>query len=256
VAASEVKHTDRALVKSNGMRFDADMEHSRPEAGVETRTLTAMIAARVRVLRREMRLSGAVLAAGMKDRGIPWNRTTVAKLETGRRESITVPELLALAQVLGIPPVLLLADPRRDVGPILISEGVELGAWEVLLWTIGSGTIGHGIASHPRSSTAMDLIWCGRVVAEVAGLVERMPVEMIDQWRTRGVSHLQVTDGVEREDVTRRTVDDLHRQSLEEMRAALERIEELGAPLPQVSEKVRKRAAELDVELPGQDGEG
>jgi len=184
-----------------------------------------------------------------------WSRSTVVKLENNKRESLSVADLLALALVLGVPPVSLLADPRRTE-PVPVAEGVEVSAWEAVLWMIGSGTIGRGIASHPRSSTAMDLIWCGRVVAEVAGLVERMPVEMIDQWRTRGVSHLQVTDGVEREDVTRRTVDDLHRQSLEEMRVALERIEELGAPLPQVSEKVRKRAAELDVELPGQDGEG
>ena len=209
-------------------------------------------------------MSQADLAERMAELGTPWKRATVVNLEkrgtasrgTGvGRDAVTLQEWLHLAEALNAPPPLLLADPRRGE-PVPVAEGRTQDPWRVLLWLVGSGALTGEIASHPRSSTATDLIWCGRVVAEVAGLVERMPVEMIDQWRTRGVSHLQVTDGVEREDVTRRTVDDLHRQSLEEMRVALERIGELGAPLPQVSEKVRKRAAELDVELPGQDGEG
>lgn len=77
--------------------------------------VTEHIAGRVRALRGAARLSGPALAVAMNDRGIPWNRSTVAKLETGRRESVAVQELLALAAVFGIAPADLLPD-RPCVG--------------------------------------------------------------------------------------------------------------------------------------------
>jgi len=214
--------------------------------------VTGAVTARVKQLRTDVRLSGAALADGMAKLGFRWNQSTVAKLESGRRRLISVDELLALAQVLGIPPVLLLADPRRDVGPIPISEGVELSAWEVLLWAIGSGTVGRGIGSDRRTSVAMDIIWHGRVVAEAAGAIEA--TRPLDVYRpgtqVRG-------DALTRDGRELGTLDDLHRGHLETIAAALEHIvEELGAPAPQLGPTVLKRAAELGVELPGQNGEG
>ena len=201
--------------------------------------VTAGVTARVKQLRTSVRLSGAALADGMAKLGFRWNQSTVAKLESGRRRSISVDELLALAQVLGIPPVLLLADPRHD-GPIPIFEGLD--AWEMLMWLIGSG-----IGSDPRSSDATSLIWCGRVVAEAAGAIGSTP---LDAYRpgtqVRG-------DALSSDGRWLGTLDDLHRRHLETIAAALERIEELGAPAPQLPPHVLKRAADLGVEL---DGEG
>lgn len=93
----------------------------------------------------------------MNEQGIPWNRTTVAKLETGRRESISVRELLALAVVLDVPPVWLLADPKQD-GLVAIAEGLEVEPWSALLWLTGTqplegSRVAHGLARLPRSTS-------------------------------------------------------------------------------------------------------
>lgn len=53
------------------------------------------------------------LADGLKAEGVHWERATVAKLENGIRENVTVGELLALSVVLGIAPVYLLL-PEDD----------------------------------------------------------------------------------------------------------------------------------------------
>lgn len=58
----------------------------------------------------------------MRAHGIPWNRGVVAKLENGRREQITVDELLALCRVLDVALVHLLVpvddeDQRYAVTP-------------------------------------------------------------------------------------------------------------------------------------------
>lgn len=43
--------------------------------------------------------------------GVPWQRMVVVKLETGRRQGLSVSELLALAYVLNVAPVHLLVPP-------------------------------------------------------------------------------------------------------------------------------------------------
>ena len=240
MAAPEVKHTNRALVKSNGMRFDADMEHSRREAGVETRTLTAMIAARVRVLRRELRISGAVLAAGMKDRGIPWNRTTVAKLETGRRESITVPELLALADVLGVPVPSLLVD--LTAATAVPFEGIERDPWAVMLWLVGKKPLTDpaGVAW----DTAAQVI---AQACQVSALTERFA-----QVRTHHATVAALLPAGQ--DADRAEEDERQeRRVLVDLARPLSALLRLGYPPPALPDDLIKRAAHLGVEL---DGEG
>lgn len=74
--------------------------------------ITRVIAAQVKQRRRELGLSQEALGAAMRAQGCErWSRTSAQKLETGRREGVTVEELLALSTVLGLPPWSLLADP-------------------------------------------------------------------------------------------------------------------------------------------------
>lgn len=113
--------------------------------------------------------SGPALATAMNGQGIPWNRTTVAKLETGRRESITVQELLALARVLEVPPVWLLVDAKAGT-PVPIAEGVEVDPWAALLWLTGTqpldGRAGtHGPVRIPRSGLWSPSPDCWRATA-------------------------------------------------------------------------------------------
>lgn len=58
--------------------------------------------------RREVPLTGAQLAERMTELGYPYTRATVANLENGRKNSVDVAELLALASCLDVPPAALL----------------------------------------------------------------------------------------------------------------------------------------------------
>lgn len=77
---------------------------------------TRVIARRVRNLREGRKWSGERLAKEMTKVGVPWDRNIVANLETGRRASVSVVELLALAFVLDVAPVHLLV-PTSANGP-------------------------------------------------------------------------------------------------------------------------------------------
>jgi transcriptional regulator with XRE-family HTH domain len=71
------------------------------------------VARRVRELRRRRGLTAAQLAERLRQVGLDWDRSIVANLETGRRQAVSVEELLALALVLDVAPVHLLV-PTDD----------------------------------------------------------------------------------------------------------------------------------------------
>ena len=68
----------------------------------------AVIADRVGKIREARGMTRDKLAATMQDLGIDWTRLTVNRLEIGRRENVTVTELLALCIALQVAPVDLL----------------------------------------------------------------------------------------------------------------------------------------------------
>ena len=95
--------------------------------------------------------SAAELARRMQAAGIPWERIVVTKLETGRRASVSVAELLALAAVLNCPPVMLMtADERSQhgyrpgyVNPVYqITPAVTEDMGMVRAWIRGAGPLG------------------------------------------------------------------------------------------------------------------
>lgn len=73
---------------------------------------TETVAKRVRKLRGKM--TAEQLAEKMREVGVPFDKTVVANLETGRRRFVTVQELLALAYVLNVAPAALLVDPEAE----------------------------------------------------------------------------------------------------------------------------------------------
>lgn len=71
---------------------------------VEPSETTQRVVERLRQLRRAAGMSGAKLAEEMRSHGLSaWLPATVSKLETGRREAITVDELEALSQIFRVP---------------------------------------------------------------------------------------------------------------------------------------------------------
>ncbi|MEU6705771.1 helix-turn-helix transcriptional regulator [Streptomyces wuyuanensis] len=71
-------------------------------------TPVATIAERVRELRGRRGWSAAKLGEELSEHGVSWDRFAVANLEKGKRQTVTVQELLALAFVLDVAPVNLL----------------------------------------------------------------------------------------------------------------------------------------------------
>lgn len=98
---------------------------------------TKAIAARVREVRTKRGWSGADLARELRAAGVPWERAMVAKLETGRRRSITVTELLALALVLNVAPVHLLVPPDESNAPYQVTPKATAPYWRVRGWIRG-----------------------------------------------------------------------------------------------------------------------
>ena len=93
------------------------MEHERPAPSGEPPQVTAEVATRVKALRRQLRLSAREVAERCAAAGAPsLTRSTIAKIESGVRQSVTVDELAALAQALGVPAHDLLPSTTATVG--------------------------------------------------------------------------------------------------------------------------------------------
>lgn len=74
----------------------------------------ANMTARVKQLRRARGWTGAELGKRMSDLGVSWDRSIVANVEAGRRQSFSVTELLALAHVFDVAPVHFLVPPDAE----------------------------------------------------------------------------------------------------------------------------------------------
>jgi len=98
---------------------------------------TAVIAAKVLELRKGRGWSADELAIRMTAAGIAWTRLVVTKLETGRRMSVSVEELLALAYVLDVAPVHLMI-PWDDDAPCQVTPALTWHAEKVRQWACGT----------------------------------------------------------------------------------------------------------------------
>lgn len=90
------------------------------------------VADRVREVRMRHRLTAQDLAERLQGLGLPWERTTVVKLENKRRQTLTVTELMALAVALDVAPVNLLVpldDRPYQVTPNRTESSDAVRAW-------------------------------------------------------------------------------------------------------------------------------
>lgn len=70
--------------------------------------------------------------------GLPVARSVLANFETGRRPTVSVPEVFVLAQALDVPPILLLC-PLGHADTVEVSPGREMPTWDALKWFAGRG---------------------------------------------------------------------------------------------------------------------
>ncbi len=128
-----------------------------------SRSVVDVVAKQVRELRRKQGVSGSRLAEELSRRGIPWDRSTVTKLETGRRGSVTVPELFALAEALEVSPLALLVN--LDDRSSAVFPAVETQPAALLWWLQGReplpGTAAKALLPHPAADLVDDLakVW-------------------------------------------------------------------------------------------------
>jgi transcriptional regulator with XRE-family HTH domain len=193
-----------------------------------------VIAGEVRRYRQERHMSGQQLADRCAELGMPIARAVLANLESGRRDSVSMAEILVLARALRVPPVLLVFPlGREETMEVLPDQWVT--PWDALRWFSGERWRG---------------IFSGEL-ASVLGVPERQEIELfrdhefaVDQWsdNLRDLNHAlesaQSADTEPLRNVFTRRADSLTEQLQEDERHIRETRERLRAknlippPLP------------------------
>lgn len=221
-----------------------------------THRVVAALAARVRDLRLSTGLSQVELGERMTEMGVEWSRTTVAKLESGRRESVSVEELYALAQVFDVPLVWLLADPQSG-RPVAISEGVEVDPWTALLWLTGFQPLGgRGGSAWSSAYNALSQLNILARVLEQYRLIRRMldvPMVPAQPAGEGAVADADVLTTLGDPAEARRQLEATEVTLLRSVADRLGQFRALNLPVPPVPPDVVKRATELGINLPGQE---
>jgi hypothetical protein len=82
------------------------------------------------------RMTVQALSDRCAELGLPLDRTVITKLEKGRRQSITVPELLVLGRALKVPPLMLIF-PVGQADVIEVIPGHEMTPFQAAQWFSG-----------------------------------------------------------------------------------------------------------------------
>lgn len=118
--------------------------------------LVQVTAGEIRRHRDRQKISAQALADRCTDLGWPIKRSVLSNLESGYRETITVPELFVIAAALEVPPLLLLL-PLGHADKVEILPGVEVSVAEALRWLTGErplpGTRWEGLSTEDGSPT-------------------------------------------------------------------------------------------------------
>jgi hypothetical protein len=74
-----------------------------------------------------------------KEIGLPLDRSVIAKLEKGLRQSVSVAEVLVLAEALRVPPVSLIFPVNEPGADVEVLPGRHVDAWSAAKWLSGVG---------------------------------------------------------------------------------------------------------------------
>lgn len=141
------------------------MEHAEALAPVD------VIAQRVRETRNRKGFTAEQLAVALKARGLEWDRQTVTKLETGRRQNVSVVEWLTLSRALDVSPLHLLV-PLEEVD-FWVTPGEAMPASRVRSWVRGSDPLPGTDERIFRSEVPLtELPSSGRLTSEGRGMAD------------------------------------------------------------------------------------
>jgi transcriptional regulator with XRE-family HTH domain len=128
---------------------------------------TRLIGENVRALRKDRKLSTLKLSELCSERvGYAVPRNTIVNLETGRKESLSVQELVAIALALDTPPVVLLYPLDRDVE---IAPGEPRNPFHAVEWFAGKWGAGEARELPDSGHPAADQLRALRAYVEWAG---------------------------------------------------------------------------------------
>ena len=120
-------------------------------------------------------MTAAQLSDALAPLGVSLKRAVIANLESGVRRTISVAEVLALAYVLGVPPLLLLV-PVGEAGEVEILPGVDAEPWDAARWITGEGAV------PARRDRETDQLW--RANVDLLRLYREHTARVAD-WRAR-----------------------------------------------------------------------
>lgn len=150
--------------------------------------LVEVVAGEVRRHRTRRGMSTQALADACAALGWPIKRTVLSNLESGYRETITVPELFVIAQALEVAPLQLLL-PLGNADSVEIRPGVEVSTVDALLWLAGERPL-------------PDSLWEGNRESPFAVASFRMHQQHVDRWTRLRMSERRYRDeGKDREAV-------------------------------------------------------
>jgi hypothetical protein len=115
---------------------EQDRKRKRRPSGDEGAAYTSAIMTAVKQLRAGLDWSAERLAEEMAGVGVPWTRDVVVNLENGRRKTLAVHEVTALAYVLEAESPLELLVPA-SLGAVPIAPEAHLDAFLVRQWFLG-----------------------------------------------------------------------------------------------------------------------
>jgi transcriptional regulator with XRE-family HTH domain len=220
----------------------------------QSKPVTEVLAAAIRRARDDRGWSAQELADRCAEAGMPsLDRSAIANIERGRRQRIGVDEWLALAYVLGIPPVAMLVEfkgsPKAEISPNTV-----VGTEQALRWLLGEmppPVPGGGVRDVAAWSSAGLPLFSWREVWDKVDEFNELHEEMTRASRHRRIDDPALLEQIERvQQRERERITSLQRKVLEEISERLAEMAKEGLIRPKLGTHILADMDRLDVPRP------
>lgn len=178
---------------------------------------TAAMGREVRRVRNARGLTADELASACAALGVDVPSKTVTNLETGRRGSLSVTDLLVIARALDVSPISLMF-PLGRADAVEVLPGEEVAVWDAVAWFTDEGVLeGAAPGGSPRAVIDRYRAHAAAVHTALASL------QIVEERRRRAGANLQYADAMVADDVN----------ALRAMRAGMQADGLTPPPLPE-----------------------